>query len=250
MACLDNIIEINKSDCIGNSRETINTNFTVLKDKVCSLETKTIVIEDKAIYFVPLYGVILYYGDITPGGTDFEPNGIGKVSKNLQAFAICNGANGTPDMRDRFVVGAGRNYAQKTYGPQVPGVAPTNFNDTLSLQFSSVRLDVTEMPTHNHGVTEPTSSNGQKGHKHGITQQDHTHDFKLSTKSADNLFQTESGFAQNKSQDGDDCKTQGAQADIEINYATTGITIDDKGGSQKHENRPPYIALGYIMRIL
>jgi len=31
-------------------------------------------------------------------------------------FALCNGANGTPDLRDRFVVGAGSTYAVDATG--------------------------------------------------------------------------------------------------------------------------------------
>lgn len=277
MACLDNIIEINKSDCIGNSRETINTNFTILKDKVCSLNTQTEIIEEKSIYYVPLYGIIMYYGDITPGGTDFEPNGIGKVSKNLQAFAVCNGANGTPDMQDRFVVGAGRSYAQKTFGPQVAGQQPSTTNDTLSLQFSSVRLDVTEMPTHNHDYTEPNNGTGHShtylepnngtGHNHtgtaSSTGSEHKHDISKPITNDESVATC--GLKEGDSGSGADCgvwstDTGGAHTHtlsiqnnttgISINRQTTGITISDKGDSQKHENRPPYIALGYIMRIL
>lgn len=253
MACLDNIIEINKSDCIGNSRETINTNFNILKDKVCSLDTQTTIIEEKSIYYVPLYGIIMYYGDITPGGTDFEPNGIGRVSKNLQAFAVCNGANGTPNMQDRFVVGAGGSYAQKTFGPQVPGQPPTTTNDTLSLQFSSVRLDVTEMPTHTHDYTEP---NNGTGHSHTYTEGDgHTHgpsdgfvtEIKRFKYGGGSGFDSEDVATQ---EDPTKTKVEKAKIGISIDRSTTGIVIKDKGNSQKHENRPPYIALGYIMRIL
>lgn len=248
MACLDNIIEINKSDCIGNSRETINTNFTVLKDKVCSLDTKTIIIEEKSIYYVPLYGIIMYYGDITLGGTDFELNGYGKATKKLDAFAICDGSNGTPDMRDRFVVGAGRSYTHKTFGPQVPGQEPSITNDTTSLQFSSVRLDVTEMPTHNHGYTEPNNGTGHShtGSTNSAGKHTHTYQFWNDNQGGVEFGETiDDGEIETKttSESGEHSHT------VTVNNSTTGITISDKGGSMKHENRPPYIALGYIMRV-
>jgi microcystin-dependent protein len=277
MACLDNIIEINKSDCIGNSRETINTNFTVLKDKVCSLETKTVIIEEKSIYYVPLYGIIMYYGDITLGGTDFELNGYGKATKKLDAFAICDGSNGTPDMRDRFVVGAGRSYAQKTFGPQVPGQEPSTTNDTLSLQFSSVQLTIDEMPTHNHGITEPKVNGVEVGHSHSYTEPNngtgHNHGGATNTTGSKHKHKFDyEGGALDPNNDGSgnpqpdgryqqflnaETKEDGEHTHgiaygttgIAISNSKTGITINDKGGSVKHENRPPYIALGYIMRV-
>lgn len=263
MACLDNIIEINKSDCIGNSRETINTNFTVLKDKVCSLDTKTNIIEEKSIYYVPLYGIIMYYGDITVPGTDFDEQGRGKASKNLQAFAICNGMNGTPDMQDRFVVGAGRSYTHKTFGPQVPGQQPSLTNDTTSLQFSSVRLDITEMPIHNHDYTEPnggtghshtyTEPNNGEGHEHG--NQKYLTKFVKYKNGGGSGFDDEPVATSNPEGAGDPDTTDykqkidKAKTGIAIVNAKTGITISNKGSSEKHENRPPYIALGYIMRV-
>ena len=48
------------------------------------------------MYLVPRGGVILWHGS-----SDAIPKG----------WAICDGTQGTPDMRDRFVVGAGGKYA-------------------------------------------------------------------------------------------------------------------------------------------
>ncbi|MEQ9414040.1 MAG: hypothetical protein RIF39_09425, partial [Cyclobacteriaceae bacterium] len=48
-------------------------------------------------------------------------------------WALCNGANGTPDLRDRFIAGAGGSYAVGTSGGQ-----------------STVSLVLGQMPSHNH----------------------------------------------------------------------------------------------------
>lgn len=241
MACLDNIIEINKSDCIGNSRETINENFSVVKDKICSLDIEQKTTESKTIFDVPLYGIIMYYGDITPGGTDFLSSGRGKPEKNLQAFAICDGRNGTPNMQDRFVVGAGRNYEQRTFGP---GDNVSYTNDTLSLEFSSVRLSVSEMPTHKHTITEPTAAGGQRGHRHAPGTPAQGDGFV--TKLIDNNATLGAGPLPEPR---DLARSGHWEKVFHTDYSTTGIIIDNEGGSTKHENRPPYIALGYIMRV-
>ena len=48
-------------------------------------------------------------------------------------YVLCDGGNGTPDLRDRFVVGAGNSYAVNATG----GAA-------------SVTLTIAEMPAHTH----------------------------------------------------------------------------------------------------
>ena len=50
-------------------------------------------------------------------------------------WAICNGANGTPDLRDRFVVGSGSTYATGATGGA-----------------STVTLTSSQMPAHNHSA--------------------------------------------------------------------------------------------------
>lgn len=58
-------------------------------------------------------------------------------------WALCNGQNGTPDLRDRFVVGAGNQYSVGNKGGA-----------------EAVTLTVEQMPAHSHGCLVKTSNVG------------------------------------------------------------------------------------------
>ena len=70
----------------------------------------------------------------------------GSVANIPTGYLLCDGSNGTPDLRDRFIVGAG-----SAYNPDDSG---GNDNVTLS---------VAQLPSHSHGVTDP-------GHTHTYTR--------------------------------------------------------------------------------
>lgn len=57
----------------------------------------------------------------------------GSESNVPDGFALCNGQNGTPDLRDRFVLGAGNKYAVGEMGGS-----------------EEVTLTVEQMPKHSH----------------------------------------------------------------------------------------------------
>lgn len=57
----------------------------------------------------------------------------GSVATIPSGWVLCSGQNGTPDLRDRFVVGAGNNYAAGATGGE-----------------ATHTLTVAEMPSHNH----------------------------------------------------------------------------------------------------
>jgi microcystin-dependent protein len=81
-------------------------------------------------------------------------------------------------------------------------------------------LTVGEMPTHNHGVTDP-------GHTHtylGVTGQ--SAGSTIFDNSADEQLRPTETTSSN----------------------TTGITINDNGSSFSHNNIPPYYVLAYIMK--
>lgn len=74
----------------------------------------------------------------------------GTASNIPSGWALCNGSNGTPDLRDRFIVGAGNSYAVGATGGE-----------------ASHTLTVNEMPTHNHSFYYRTSS-GANGYALGL----------------------------------------------------------------------------------
>jgi microcystin-dependent protein len=236
-ACLSNIAEISREECIGNSLPIINDNFTNMKNYVCSLETGQQGIIQQLQFLIPLYGVINFYGDIVLGGVNFELDGKGKQNTvqgiDLRAYHLCNGNNGTPNLRDRFVVGSGGTYVHREFGPL--------YNSTASLAFSSVKLTITEMPIHTHGIT-------QTDHTHGITDPGHVHELKPDWPGTS--FNGTGGLMGDLGSPDASGFTESAKTDITISGAKANISNNNEGGSLPHENRPPYMALAYIMRYI
>ncbi|AFZ26121.1 microcystin-dependent protein [Cylindrospermum stagnale PCC 7417] len=131
----------------------------------------------------------------------------GAADKIPAGWALCNGTNTTPDLRDRFLVGAGKDYPVGNTGG-----------------LKEVILTEEQMPSHNHGVDDP-------GHTHSIEMRDSSSDLQPTSLPL---------YARNDINDGNRKGT---------NSATTGISILSKGGGKAHENRPPYYALCFIMKV-
>lgn len=66
----------------------------------------------------------------------------GSASTVPEGWALCNGKNGTPDLQDRFIVGAGREYGAGTTG----GCA------SLSGTTGQTTLTIDQIPSHTHKV--------------------------------------------------------------------------------------------------
>ena len=148
--------------------------------------------------------IILWYGN-----TGNIPSG----------FVLCDGNNGTPNLTDRFVVGAGAAYS--------PGASGGSSSTTLS---------TSQLPAHNH----PASSSSS------VTDPGHVH-----STSFDGKKYFPGGGSTSISFGG----PGGYPADIfSMNSQTTGIsvntttTIGNTGSGSAIENRPPYYALCYIMK--
>tara|TARA_R110000868_G_scaffold275101_2_gene534798 strand:- start:527 stop:1411 length:885 start_codon:yes stop_codon:yes gene_type:complete len=168
------------------------------------------------------------------GGT---PTGIiaiwsGSVATIPIGWLLCDGTNGTLDLRDKFIVGAGSTYA----------VGATGGVDTVT-------LSVAQMPSHTHTVAGTTAADGI--HTHTVSDPSHAHGYSIivngggassggaSTAGANTPFSTPTGA----SGTGISIVAGGAHQHS-ISGTTTSI-----GSGNSHENRPPYYALCYISKI-
>ena len=174
--------------------------------------------------FVPVGGIIMWNGSIAE-------------AEALSNWAICDGANGTPDLRDKFVMGVGSSVNTST---AAKGEHAGN---------NTIQLTEAQMPSHNHDITDP-------GHNHGITDNGHTHQGRgLSLNSVFGGVGITLGSGQgytvgyrNANDNFNNANTTNTTG-ITINNNSAGITSQAKGSNSNIDNRPAYFALCYIMRV-
>ena len=81
----------------------------------------------------------------------------GTVASIPTGWQLCDGTNGTPDLRDRFVVGARQDSG---------GVSMTNVSGALTKAGGEAKhtLTIAEMPAHTHTYNEPIFPSRYDGH--------------------------------------------------------------------------------------
>lgn len=176
------------------------------------------------------YTAVAYFGPLS----NFDAQGIGIVSLGYSKIYICNGSNGTPDLRGRTVVGAIRSVPGGTLDAAVdPTVNPNNPNWALNDKAGTTieTLTIPQIPVHTHPVNDPQ-------HKHnilGISGGDNDDN--------NNTIRFAGGDKPNDQSGFHFTNVQACQS------ASTGITIGSAGGGQPHNNIQPSMAAYYIMYI-
>lgn len=144
----------------------------------------------------------------------------GTIATVPSGWALCDGTNGTPDLVDRFVVAAGSKAGGDKYDPGDTGGA------------DSVTLDLTQIPAHTHAGT--TGNGGT--HYHDVAY------WNGSSGPNPMIDKRDSAFGSGGE------NPNWSATDWHYGH-THGFTTDSKGGGGSHENRPPYYALAFIMKL-
>jgi len=158
-----------------------------------------------------LYGIL---GTI-PAASSTLPTGMillwsGSIGSIPAGYLLCDGTNSTPDLRDRFIVGAGSSYSVNQTGGTADAI----------------------VVSHTHTATSTST----------VTDPGHTHQFKGGT------FNSSQGSGPNSIANTNNSlsdTTASNTTGITVATSTTNATAGTSGTGQ---NLPPYFALCYIMK--
>jgi microcystin-dependent protein len=168
---------------------------------------------------VPPGAMLPYSGSLS----HFDGSGKGLPGTVMEGWYLCNGNNGTFDMRGFIPVGiiqgAGGQALDATVDPVSNSDVTMNYVMGQSGGKARVALDITQMPSHSHPLNDP-------GHAHEYN------------------YPNQDSFSGKKF----DASTHNNPSSRGTSLAYTGITIGAAGGGFPHENRMPYKACAFITR--
>lgn len=166
---------------------------------------------------MPKYVPMLYLGPLTV----FDGTGKGMAAFGYDKVYICNGNNGTQDLRGRTGVGANTNVVgpalDAAVDPSLPQNAGYSFVQNTKKGAYTDTLTVSTMPSHSHGVVDP-------GHTHSLTMSSFT---KEEGSSSTNHIEP--------------------YGSTNTSSSVTGITIGATGSGQPHNNTQPSFGAVWII---
>ena len=215
--------------------ESSNNKDFKIKNNLISSSDSYIKVEDTIVNGKRQIKIGLNTDSITMGSAQygFIQDFYGNVNTIPRGWYICDGTNGTPDLRGMFIVG---------YDPR-----DSEYNQVGKTGgLKSVTLTGGQMPSHTH--TGSTSSSG--GHHHKLyTNDPQTNSYR--TPNADS-------YIVQFFRDGTNANGYSMSASTTSRTAVWGkssesgehshtMNLNNSGGGQSHENRPPFYTMIKIM---
>ena len=205
---------------------------------------------------------------VTGGAGSSVPSGgiimwSGSISNIPSGWELCNGQNGTPDLRNKFVVGA---YSDGANGNTYPNLPPGN---TGGSNVSSLVAHSHTINNHTHSFSDTVSASNHFHYTHYAGGQNGTSGTggtgRLHNRAGDNVAAVTSSYSTGSDprQDAEIGARSGNAANAgrssnagSHSHSVSGTTGNpsnrgtDEQGSQagSKSNLPPYYALAYIMK--
>lgn len=144
----------------------------------------------------------------------------GATSAIPSGYVICDGQNSTPDLRDRFVVGAGSTYAVAASGGAASVTTSTSGSHNHGGTVSDTAISIAQMPAHTHTTEDQYNAHETVGF---VGNQGAANDQVFSTRTVTSSSTGGGG-------------------------THTHTITSDSGHSHTAATLPPYYALAYIMK--
>jgi microcystin-dependent protein len=191
----------------------------------------------------------------------------GSITSIPSTWTFCDGTDGAPDLIDRFIIGAGGSYSVDSTG----GASSVTLSSAQIPQHShgDGSLGTNSTGGHNHSFSDRSDDDGYHAHsgstnttgdhRHGIDLNYSTDDFSSGTTDTAMEYGTNLTYSLYAGDHSHSLNIDGAGGHTHYVSGTTssnGIhshTISgdtgSTGGGNSHENRPPFYALAYIMKL-
>jgi len=177
------------------------------------------------------YSVVPYFGPLS----NFSSTGVG--IGNWDRIFLCNGFNGTPDVRGRVLVGVTAVPGGGAYPAQTdPALGNPAYTLNVPLGANGITLSLGQMPQHSHPNTTATTAISPNPHTHVISPQV---PFSNSQTTASGTGSTGATVPVLHTL---------TSSDVTLTAATT-VTVANQGASESHANFQPGIGSYYIMYI-
>ena len=179
-----------------------------------------LVLKDSSDVSVATYDNIYGILGTIPSSSSTLPTGMillwsGSIGAIPAGYYLCDGTNGTPDLRDRFIIGAGNSYAVNATGGSA----------------DSIVVSHTHTATSSSSVTDP-------GHQHTLTNYGSA---QAGSDVGGAPVMANTGFSTSRNPNPTNSATTGVTV-------ATSTTVASSGTSGTGQNLPPYFALCYIMK--
>lgn len=201
------------TDTVSQADDHLRLIKNVLKNTFPNLSAPVTATADQINIPFPSGGIIMWSGSIGA-----IPSG----------WKLCDGTSGTPNLVDRFIVGAGSSYTVGAIGGA-----------------NSVTLTESQIPVHTHTVTATSSAAG--AHNHTLSDPGHSHTIAAVQETGGGVFNG-GAYGSTVTRSTSSVTTGISIGAVGDHTHTITATAGNAGSGGSHENRPPYYALAYIMK--